>query len=294
MATTRLCSVVVCLVLSAWVAGDVKSETQHAPEAFAEPFREVIISSVSEPERVTSRDVGEGDAVRKGQLLATLDTSVLRASLAIARKRATMRGRILAAEAEYEIRERLIKKLRQLRAKGHATQAELERAELDFATAKASLMLTREEQILSELDVTRIEAEIERRTIRSPIDGVVSEVHREVGEVTQISDPRLLTLVQLHPLKVKFSMAVAQADSVAVGDIVRIDVDETNSTARGQVDAIAPVLDATSGTVKVTCVIDNAEGRFSSGMRCRLMLDGASSPSPLGEDFTFPVSTPSR
>ena len=280
-------AVVLCWTLVADSSADVV-------EGFAEPFREVIVSAASEPERVTSVEVDEGATVREGQLLATLDTSVLRASLDIAKKRASMKGRILAAEAEYQIRQRRLTKLQQLRSQGHATQAELDRAELDLAMAQASLTLTREERLLSELEVTRIQAEIDRRTIRSPINGVVSEVHREVGEVTQISDPRLVTLVQLQPLKVKLSMSVSQAANLQIGDIVPIEISEADVTTKARVDAIAPVLDATSGTVKVTCVFSNSESKFRSGMRCRLDVDGRSPPSPKSVDFSLPVSTRSR
>jgi RND family efflux transporter MFP subunit len=263
-------------------------------EGFAEPFREVVVSSATEPERVTSLEVDEGTAVGEGQLLATLDTNVLRASLEIARKRATMQGRIVAADTEYKIRDRRLSKIRQLRPQGHATQAELDRAELDLATAKANVMMTREEQLLSELEVTRIQAEIDRRTIRSPINGVVSEVHREVGEVTQLSDPRLVTLVQLNPLKVKFSMTVAESTGLKVGDVLPVEVAEAGITTDAKIDAIAPVLDATSGTVKVTCVFDNADGEFRSGMRCRLDIEESSVPAHRPADLTFPVSGGTR
>lgn len=291
MTVARRLGCLASLTCSTLLVADSRAEIV---EGFAEPFREVIVSAASEPERVTSVKVDEGATVREGQLLATLDTSVLRASLEIAKKRASMRGRILAAEAEYRIRNRRITKLRQLRTQGHATQAELDRAELDLATAKASLTLTREERLLSELEVTRIQAEIDRRTIRSPIDGVVSEVHREVGEVTQISDPRLVTLVQLQPLKVKLSMTVAQAADLQVGDVVPMEISEADERTNARIDAIAPVLDATSGTVKVTCVFDNSKSKFRSGMRCRFDVDGRSPPSPESIEFTRPVSAGSR
>jgi RND family efflux transporter MFP subunit len=259
--------------------------TSAAVEGFAEPFREVVVSAASEPDRVTSRTVDEGVTVTAGQLLATLDTNVLRATLEIAKKRATMIGRIMAAEADLRIRQRRLGKLGTLRTQGHATQAELDRAELDLATAEATLLRAREEKELSELEVTRIEAEIDRRTIRSPINGVVSEVHREVGEVTQIGDPRLLTVVQLNPLKVKFSMTVAQASGLRVGDVLPITIAEAGRKTEAEIEAIAPVLDATSGTVKVTCVFDNSEATYRSGMRCRLDVPGGTD-----EDYAVPVS----
>ena len=66
-----------------------------------------------------------------------------------------------------------------------------------MAVAEAQIKLANEERELASLECDRIEAQIEQRRLRSPIDGVVVEVMREVGESTQISDPRLLTLVQL-------------------------------------------------------------------------------------------------
>lgn len=263
----------------------LNASASAAVEGFAEPFREVVVSAASEPDRVTSRTVDEGVTVSAGQLLATLDTNVLRASLEIAKKRATMKGRIMAAEADLRIRQRRLKKLETLRAQGHATQAELDRAELDLATAEASYLRAREEKVLNELEVTRIEAEIDRRTIRSPINGVVSEVHREVGEVTQIGDPRLLTVVQLNPLKVKFSMTVAQATGLRVGDVLPITIAEAGEETEAKIEAIAPVLDATSGTVKVTCVFDNSKAKYRSGMRCRLDVPGGAD-----ADYAVPVS----
>jgi RND family efflux transporter MFP subunit len=266
-----------------------------AVEGFAEPFREVVVSAASEPDRVTSRNVDEGTTVTKGQLLATLDTNVLRASLEIAKKRATMKGRIMAAKAELRIRQRRLEKLGTLKAQGHATQAELDRAELDLATSEASLLRVHEELELNELEITRIEAEIDQRMIRSPINGVVSEVHREVGEVTQIGDPRLLTVVQLNPLKVKFSMTVSQTTGIHIGDILPITIAEAGEETEAKVEAIAPVLDATSGTVKVTCVFDNSKAKYRSGMRCLLNISDVNKVSgDVDTNYTVPVSRQKR
>ena len=265
------------------------TSSSAAVEGFAEPFREVVVSAASEPGRVTSRTVDEGATVTEGQILATLDTNVLRATLEIAKKRATMQGRIMAAEADLRIRQRRLRKLDTLRTQGHATQAELDRAELDVATAEASLLRAREERALNELEVIRIEAEIDRRTIRSPINGVVIEVHREVGEVTQIGDPHLLTVVQLNPLKVKFSMTVAQTTGLRVGDVLPITIAEAGEETEAEIEAIAPVLDATSGTVKVTCVFDNSEAKYRSGMRCLLDLSGRAN-----ANYSLPVSKQKR
>lgn len=256
-------------------------------EGFAEPFQKLELSTTSEPGLLTAVDVKEGDHVAAGQRLATLDTTVLEASLAIAQLRAGMRGRIVAAEADLRIRRRQLGKLRTLRERGHATQAEIDRAEMDLAVSEAGLVRAQEEQTLSKLEVRRIEAEIQQRYVRSPIDGVVIEVHKHTGEATQISDPRVVTLVQLDPLRVKFSMSVQSAVNLAVGDVLPVKVADLGGGADVRVETVSPVLDASSGTVKVTCVLDNAAGELRSGMRCLLSVPSSSSS---GNDLTVPVS----
>lgn len=243
-------------------------------EGFAEPYQEIDVSAVADPAIITEIHVREGDAVQKGQVIANLDTRVLEASRQIARKRASMVGRIMAAQADLRMRTRQVEKLRMLRTKGHATQAELDRSEVDLAVAEAALMRAEEEQALAELEVKRIEAEIERRFLRSPIDGVVTLVHHEVGEATLISDPRVITLVQLSTLRVNFSVSASQSFALKSGEKLKVQLPELgrNATATATIDIVAPVFDAKSGTVKVACILNNSQGKIRSGMRCLLEL----------------------
>jgi RND family efflux transporter MFP subunit len=209
--------------------------------------------------------------------LAALDADVLVATLNIARERARLRGRFDGANAELDSRRRRLEKLQQLLREGHATEGEVERAQADVAIAQSNVLLADEERRLSALECKRIEAQIQRRQVRSPIDGVVTEIHREVGEAVAINDPHLLTVVQLNPLRVKFSLTITQASELQAGQTLPLHVSDVGHTADAVVEMISPVLDAKSGTVQVTCVIDNSENRYRSGMRCVIRLSGGSS-----------------
>lgn len=243
-------------------------------EGFVEPYREIVISSTSEPGVVRAIAVQEGDRVEAGDEMAQLDTSVLQASLSIAKQRATMRGKLIAAQTELKIRKRQLGKLRMLRVDGHATQAEIDRAESDLSLAESDVMRAQEEIELNELECERIQAQIQQRVFRSPVAGVVTEVHREVGEATQIGDPRIMTVVQLNLLRVRFSVSVSQANSMTAGDVLPVHLAELNRDVELTIESISPVLDAKSGTQRVTCVIDNSQGKLRSGMRCLLTVAG--------------------
>ena len=223
---------------------------------------------------ITKVLVREGDTVRRGQMVATLDTSVLDASFEISRRRAEFDGRLKAALAEQKMRSRRLEKLYELQRRGHASPAEIDRAEADLAVAEAQVTLAHEDRELAKLECERIQAQIEQRRLRSPIDGIVVEVFHEVGESIVFSDPRMMTLVQLHPLRVKFPVSVKQSQEFAENQQVAIELPEFKAVVKGRVQLVAPVLDAKSGTVQITCLIDNREGKFRSGMRCLLSVSG--------------------
>ena len=260
----------VLMVLLSWLmAGMAHGELV---EGFTEPYRQIDIAVASETGLITALPVREGQHVKAGQLLATLDTDVLVATLDIARERSQLTGRIDGANAELQLRQRRLEKLHQLVREGHATEGEVERAQTDVAIAQANLLLADEERRLAALDCKRIEVQIERRQVKSPINGVVTQVHREVGEAVAINEPQLLTVVQLNPLRVKFSLTARAATDIKEGQMLPLQLSDAGIAATGQVEVVSPVLDAKSGTIQVTCVIDNAGNKYRSGMRCVLRL----------------------
>ncbi|MEM8680539.1 MAG: efflux RND transporter periplasmic adaptor subunit [Planctomycetota bacterium] len=253
----------IVLVGVGWAYGE-------AVEGFAEPYRVIDVSGASEPDLITEILVSDGDTVTKNQVIAIVDTSVLEASLDIARRRSEFTGQLEAAQAELRIRRDRAEKLKMLFDRGHASPLEVERAVADAAIAAAQVRLAQEDRELAALECNRIQAQIERRRFRSPIDGVVTEVIREVGESVQISDPKLMTIVQLDPLRVKFPVLAGRSGQYAVGDRVTVGLPELSQAVDATVEMIAPVVDPKSGTVDVTCIIANDDGRLRSGMRCEL------------------------
>ena len=240
--------------------------------SFTEPFLRVDVS-VDEPGVIAKINVKPGELVRKGDALFSLDTSVLEANLAMARQKASAEGAIQAAQAEVSHRQQRMAPIRQLWQRGQASQRELDDARLELEIAKARLKLAEEEIKLSSLECRRIEAQIARREVKSPFQAVVSDVHREVGESFIVTDPRILTIVQLDKLKVRFGLLPTEATDYRVGQKVKLiwpDSKVSGKRTSGTIDRIAPIIDAKSGTVEVVVVIDNQQQALRSGVRCEL------------------------
>lgn len=253
-------------------------------EGFTEPQHDVEVAATGEPGLITKINAKEGQKVLKGDVLAVVDTRVLEKSLAIARKKASLTGRAAAMRAELAMRTDRLQKMTAMHSRGHLSQVEIDRARADYEVAEANLKVTQEDGELAKLEVARIEAQIERQTVRSPINGVVVTMHREVGESIVLTDSKLLRLVSLGMLRIKFPMTVAQSFEMEEGGYVQVSLPEINGSATAVVEVISPVLDAGSGTVQVSCLIDNSDGKFRSGMRCVLNVGDEDVPEPTAEE----------
>jgi RND family efflux transporter MFP subunit len=266
----RVAFVFFVILLSATAEGQVV-------ESFTEPYRKVDLTT-SEVGLLARVYVREGDGVKKDQLLAALDSEVQQLAVEIAQANLAARGRLESALAERDLRKDRLSKLESLRKTGHATQDELERARADTAVAEANVLIAMEQRKVDELDYRRLLAIRERRNLRSPIDGTVVRVYREDADLVGGANAPVLTVMQLDPLRVSFSVPAARAAAFRAGDKRKVFFPETDEAAVAQVDFVSPVVDADSGTVRIKVLIPNPEGKYRSGSRCTLDLDGT----PLG------------
>jgi RND family efflux transporter MFP subunit len=237
--------------------------------SFTEP-NETVLVAAPEAGILAEIAVREGDRVSQGQVIASLDDEVLRASLAAAEAKARTRGELAAAQAAYDVRLRRVEKFRELRQQGHASPEEVEQAEADLAIAEANLITAQESLQQSQLEADRIRAGLERRVIRSPLDGVVLRLHKRAGEAVGNGDAHVATLVQLSALRVTLYLPTARAVRLKPSDTVPLKFADSGRRARGRVEFVSPVTDSDSGTVRVVLVIDNLHGEFRSGVRCDL------------------------
>lgn len=258
------------VVLTAAIALLTAAPTQaQTLQSFSEPYETVLVAA-PESGIVASLAVKEGDRVAKGQTIASLDNQVLAASLASAQVRAESQGKLAAAQAAFDIRRRRVEKFQSLRLEGHASPEELEQAQADLAIAEANLITAREELREHGLEADRIRASIDRRVIRSPIDGVVLRLHKAAGESVGPGDAEVATIVQLTALRVTLYLPTSRAVRLKPDATIPLSFVESGATAHGRVEFISPVTDSDSGTVRVVVVIDNPHGQYRSGVRCDL------------------------
>lgn len=114
--------------------------------------------------------VEEGDSVRKGQLLAELDTRATQLQLEQAK------AAVAVAQANYTDAEKNMERMERLREENAVSQQQYEKIKLAFDAAKAELQRARAAANLANfnLDVSIMEA---------PFSGVIASKNAEVGDV---------------------------------------------------------------------------------------------------------------
>ncbi|MDH3718983.1 MAG: efflux RND transporter periplasmic adaptor subunit [Planctomycetota bacterium] len=250
----------------------IQAELPSGIEGFTAPYR-VLQIGAPEAGIVEKVLVKEGDPVGKGDVLAKLDCDVHMALLAIARKSMELEGRLKSAEAELELRTRRLELIKRLHSGGHARPEELQRAVADHDIAAGNALSAQEQLVVKQLEYDKIMAQIERRSIRAPIDGVVTTLVKQEGEFAAPNDPQLLVLVQLDPLLGEFAVPWSDASKLTIGESVSVVFEESDHKVSGSVEFISPLTDAESGTVPVKVRLDNPDGALRSGDRCRLQLN---------------------
>lgn len=276
-------------------------------EGFAEPKTLVAVAS-PEPGTIHEVLVRQGQTVKRGDPLIQMDTETLLPALDLSKAKAESRAALNAAQIELQLKQRRFENLSKL-GKDNSSSEELLRAQADVDLAQTQVLKAEEEIRQNVLDTRLIETQLARRTIRSPINGVVTRIHRQAGEFVGSTEPQVVSVADLSQLRIVFfppsehiehlehatraevrMERVSGQSSIAQSDESGRDVRAPGARAsrpqnsppfrtdmeRGQlrvpatIDFVSPITNADSGTVRVELLIDNPAGQFRSGLRCWL------------------------
>ena len=197
--------------------------------------------------------------VKKGQVIAELDKSKLKATLTqaeIAYK---------SAETDYKYKESTYNRIKKLSESNAASSVELETAEYNMNSAKLSVERSRNE-------VSQARLNLSYATIKSPIDGVVLKRAVEVGQTVaaSMSTPTLFVIAKdLSQMKVMAAVDEADIGQVKAGQKVKFTVDAfQEDTFNGSVQEVRLNPTTTSNVVTYTVVItaENPDQKLLPGM----------------------------
>lgn len=235
--------------------------------SFTEPIEKSIVAS-TENGVVEAVSVREGDQVRAGDPLAELNHGVLLQSKRQAVARAKSTAKRDAAKSRFHLVMAQKQTLEGLIAEGHVNQYELQQKTTEYNNAVAEYREAEDELVMNRIEVDRIEAQIQERIIKSPINGVVVKIHKQPGEHVSNNEPQYATVVRIDKLKAKFYLKADVLNRTRVGEMVNVYVGEDRRKMKASVAYVSPVIDPDSGTGRIEVEINNENQKLQSGTVC--------------------------
>jgi RND family efflux transporter MFP subunit len=104
--------------------------------------------------------------------------------------------------------------------------------------------------------------------LTAPIDGAVRERHSSVGEFHNAGTP-VVTLVRVHPLRLRLAVPERAAPGIRIGQTVRITVEGDATVYTGRVARLSPTIQEQNRTLLVEAEVPNEQGQLRAGAFAR-------------------------
>jgi macrolide-specific efflux system membrane fusion protein len=239
---------------------------------------------------VTNVAVREGQRVEKGELLAQIDDQVAR----LAADAAQSQYDIARAKAANDVRKRFtIKALEVAQAELRRSTESIERfaksvsqSQLDVERLTVEKNQLEAEQADHDHEVAVLEmkakgneltaarAQVARRQITAPFDGVIVQIYVRGGEWVEPGQPAV-RIVNTNRLKAEGFIPATEVDADLPGKSVTLEVEglEPSAATAGTIVFVSPEVDPITGQVRVWAEIDNRDGRLRPGQPARMTVN---------------------
>lgn len=200
-----------------------------------------------------------GQAVTKGQLLATVASSVvsdLRSELSAAQKRLELARTTLSRERKLW-EEKISAEQDYLQARNAQNEAEIA-----VTNARQKLQAT---GIAGGQGGNRIE-------LRAPFDGVIMDKHATLGESVR-EDTALFTVADLTSVWANFNVAAKDIEVVQTGKRATVQASATSSKAEGTVSYVGSLLGEQTRTATARVTLQNPQGAWRPGLFVTVLVE---------------------
>lgn len=209
--------------------------------------------------RILKTHVKQGQVVRKGELLYTIDPRVYQANLEKAQ------AVLEKDEALLVFAKQKLERYSQLKEKEFVSPLTLEELKSTVDAAKAQIL---EDKATVEL------AKIEREycDVYSPINGKISQFQLDVGNLVKAFDDNALTeILQIQPVEVRFAfpqkdfLEIKKYYTISNLPFTVIDPNHLEMTYHGEVDFLDNKIDLNTGTILLKGVVENPKEQLWPG-----------------------------
>lgn len=210
-------------------------------------------------QRVEEMLVRIGDRVKKGDVLARLNTVQLQSDRLIS-VRALEEARASVEVSKSALARARLEFNRRSGLKGSPSfnRAGYEDAEVDLGAAESRLQSSQSLALRREAELARIDVEISLAEIKAPVDGVVVDVSTNVGASVTQRSPDLLTLLDLSRVEIAVKVPKGQDQLLKPGQSVGYALPD-GKKRMARVRAVLPPLTAQDTAPVARLDLDSAD-----------------------------------
>jgi HlyD family secretion protein len=263
-------------------------------EGKMEAQTEVKISAYV-PAKIIRLPVKEGDKVKKGQLLVQLDQVAYQA--AVDQAKATLesyRARLKLAEATLEQSKLIYDRQKKLFEQNLTSQEQFDAARTDYNARLAEVESNRYLVSQSQAALVQAQDNLDKTTITSPLNGVVTDLNAEAGEIVMVGTMNnpgtvIMTVSELSQIQADVDVDETDVANLKIGQEAKIRIDAIPDTSfkgivseiagTGKVEGLGTQNQVTNFEVKV--LLEDDVLKVRPGMSCSVDITTAHHPKVL-------------
>jgi len=220
--------------------------------------------------------VDKNSKVEKGTVVARLESGLETATAELRRVQSELHSDIDAQRLQLDFSQRNLERVNNLYEKKAASFAELDKAKTERSIAEQQLQQAQDRKRQADLEYKRAQADLQKRTIVSPISGIVVERFKQPGE--HIDFEPVLKIAHLDPLKVEVFAPSSLYGAIKEGmkATVTPELGTAGKTYTADVILVDQVIDGPSNTFAIRLSIPNPDNKIPSGLKCKVSFQGVS------------------
>jgi len=263
-------------------AGDPAKQTLLNASGYVTPRRRATVAA-----KITGRVTGvffdEGNRVKEGQLLATLDDSdVKRALDSAVADRNSAKAAVRDFEVQLRYAEIQLHRAEELKAANVQSQDQLDNARTTADSLRAKIALAKEQIAGTEAKIGEAQQAVDNCTIRAPFAGIIVSKDAQVGEMVSpisagggFTRTGIATIVDMNSNEVEVDVNEAYIARVQPGQRVTATLDAyPDWQIPSHVRTVIPTADRQKATVKVRISFDKLDPRILPDMGVKVAFMG--------------------
>ncbi|MEM7457058.1 MAG: efflux RND transporter periplasmic adaptor subunit [Planctomycetota bacterium] len=226
--------------------------------------------AVTVSQQLAEIHASEGQFVKSGALLATLENGVARAEYEAALAIAQDTSAVEAARIDVDAAKRKLERIQEAAASGASNPVEVRAVQNDHLKARAALQIE-ESRLTRAIKIAETaRCRLEAFNVRAPFDGIVTRCFIGVGNMVAPGEP-VFSMIAADTLRIELNLPIEFFGRLQQGESYELSGGApVSKTFRAELEFVSPAIDAATQSFRCVFVVDNGQQDLPSGFPAQL------------------------